>query len=186
MKLEKSNFRVDSTGWEEMTIGGQRVKINPERDVIELLEGEFSGEQHFRWGAAKRESAKAAKRMPTDAEWDVLIAEDRSPHLAYETLNLGLAGVWIELQPEWSKKKPELSVGDIGQMGMYWSSDEAETRGHAWRRGFAKGQSSATRYASTKSSYLSVRCVDESVDRAWPAPYREYESIEAEIRMEKP
>lgn len=186
MRLEKSNFRIDSSGWGETTIGGRRIKTNPLRDVIELLEGEGAGEQHFKWAAAKRETAKARKRMPTDAEWDSLVAENHAPHLPYETLGLPLAGVWVELPPEWPEKNPSLSVGDVGQMGIYWSDTEAEAVGYAWRRGFSNGRTSVTRYSCTKESYLSVRCVDESVDRAWTAPYREYESIEAEIRMEKP
>jgi hypothetical protein len=79
--LEKSNFRIDSTGWEirQSRRDGTRFKINPEGDVTELLEGEFAGEQHFTWDAAMRETAKAGKRMPTSEEWGVIIR--RSPDL---------------------------------------------------------------------------------------------------------
>lgn len=177
MRLEKSNFRIDSSGWEETTIGGQRVKTNPLRDVIELLEGEGAGEQHFKWAAAKRETAKARKRMPTDPEWDTLIAENHAPHLPYETLGLPLAGVWVELPPEWPKNDPSLSVGDIGQMGIYWSDTEAEASGYAWRRGFSNGRASVTRYSCTKESYLSVRCLEEAPGLKWRIPYRECEIV---------
>lgn len=186
MRLEKSNFRVDSSGWEETTIAGRRVKTNPLRDVIELIEGEAAGEQHFRWDAAKRETAKAGKRMPTDSEWDVLVAEGHSPNLPYETLGLPLAGAWVVLPPDWPEKNPSLSIGDIGHMGMYWSDTESKTKGCAWRRGFAKCQASIRRYDSAKDAYMSVRCVDEPVDREWTLPYREYETIEAETLKEKP
>lgn len=176
MKLEETNFRIDSCGWEATEIGGIRVKISPLRDVIETLEGEGAGEQHFRWDAAKRETAKAGKRMPTDPEWDALVAENHAPHLPYETLKLGLAGVWVELPPEWPEKNPKLSIGDVGQMGIYWSDTEAQAVGYAWRRGFSSGRTSVTRYSCTKDSYLSVRCVSEN-DREWTAPYRECEIV---------
>lgn len=162
MKLEKSNFRVDSSGWSETVIDGRRVKTNPERDVIEMLEGEIAGEQHFRWSAAKRETAKAGKRMPTDPEWDALIAENHAPHLPNETLGLKLTGAWVELPPEWPEKNPSLSIGDIGHMGIYWSDTEAQTVGYAWRRGFSKGCSEVVRYSSGRGAYFSVRCLEST------------------------
>lgn len=177
MKLEETNFRVDSHGWEAVEIDGVRVKISPLRDIIETLEGEGAGEQHFRWEAAVRETAKAGKRMPTDPEWDALVAENHPPHLPYETLKLGLAGAWVELPPEWPEKNPKLTIGDVGQMGVYWSATETQVPSDAWRRGFAEGRTSVTRYASTKNAYLSVRCVNETPGLKWRIPYRECEIV---------
>ena len=78
--LEKTNFRIDSTGWEirQSRRDGTRFKVNPEGDVTELLEGESAGEQHFTWDAAMRETAKAGKRMPTNNEW-LEIVRSRHP-----------------------------------------------------------------------------------------------------------
>ncbi|MFB0964188.1 MAG: hypothetical protein QMC36_00510 [Patescibacteria group bacterium] len=176
MKLEETNFRIDSSGWEACVIGGVTVLINPLRDVIELRKIGSAGEQHFRWSAAVRETAKARKRMPSDEEWGAILGEIHSPHLAYETLGLPLAGLWVELPPEWPDKSPKLTFGDVGQMGVYWSGTQAQAVGHAWRRGFSKGRTSATRYASVMDAYLSVRCMSEE-DREWTTPYRECEII---------
>lgn len=72
--LEKENFRINSTSWEEFALpDGTRVKRNPEGDVTELVEGEFAGEQFFTLGAALRETANAGKRMPTKEEWSGII-----------------------------------------------------------------------------------------------------------------
>lgn len=73
--LEKENFRVNSVGWKEKTLPENfpacqtRVKINPEGDIIELIEGEFKGEQFFTFDAALRETMKVGKRIPSKEEW---------------------------------------------------------------------------------------------------------------------
>ena len=64
-KLEKENFRIDSTGWKEIEDqNGVRVKENPEWDVWEYLEWKQKWEQLFKKRSAIRETKAAGKRLP--------------------------------------------------------------------------------------------------------------------------
>jgi len=67
-KLEKKNFRINSRDRKEITDShGIKVKINPEGDVREYLEGNYKWEQLFTLHAAIREADKAGKTLP--ASW---------------------------------------------------------------------------------------------------------------------
>lgn len=69
-KLEKENFRIDSTGWKEIVSpNGIRIKENTEADIWEFLEGEYIGEQLFKYKAAIREIDKVGKKLPYS--WEV-------------------------------------------------------------------------------------------------------------------
>ncbi|MFA7298886.1 MAG: hypothetical protein WC010_04555 [Candidatus Absconditabacterales bacterium] len=79
LKLEKENFKIDSTNWKEIQdLAGVKVLVNPEGDVWEYLEGNSKGEQLFtgpeykngkliKEGSAIRETKKAGKKLPTSA-----------------------------------------------------------------------------------------------------------------------
>ncbi len=65
-KLEKENFRIDSTWWKEIVDdSGVAVKENPEWDVREYLEWKCKWEQLFTKASAIREAKKVGKRLPS-------------------------------------------------------------------------------------------------------------------------
>jgi len=79
IKLEKENFKVDSTGWKQFTNEEGIIYLeNSAGNICEFVAGvpdNLVGQQLFTWNAAMRETKKVGKRMPTDEEWDVLISE---------------------------------------------------------------------------------------------------------------
>lgn len=68
--LENENLKVDSSHWKEVNIDYKlnnsigQLKINPEKDIIEYLEGELAWQQLFTFYSAIRESSKQWKRLP--------------------------------------------------------------------------------------------------------------------------
>lgn len=129
--LEKQNFRIRSDGWKSFVLeDGTVAKANGFRDVWELCDGEFAGEQFFTAGAAHRETEMAGKRMPNPEEWIEIIhavnpeidqggkwKEDTSVR---ETLSLKLAGYRIDFSSEhWGR----------GKYGFYWASESNGTKG---------------------------------------------------------
>ena len=76
IEVEKENFRVDSTGWEQRIKEGITYLESPIKDIWEYVAGvneELIGQQLFTWDAAMRETEKAGKRMPSDEEWATII-----------------------------------------------------------------------------------------------------------------
>lgn len=79
LKLEKENFKIDSTNWKEIQdLAGVKVLVNPEWDVWEYLEWNskweqlFTGPEYKNWKLIKewsaiRETKKAGKKLPTSA-----------------------------------------------------------------------------------------------------------------------
>lgn len=130
--LEKENFRIRSDGWETLVLkDGTVVKTNVLRDVWELCDGEFAGEQHFTIRAAHRETERAGKRMPTSEEWIEIIhtvnpeieedgkwKEDTSVR---ESLGLGLVGYHQAFSSEHVFR---------GKFGFYWASASSGNKGH--------------------------------------------------------
>jgi len=119
-ELEEENFRIDSTGWEEKVGNdGIRYKINPEGDVTEVLEGLYTGDQHFLTReAALRETEKAGKKMPDNTQWSRIIEEGEKRAKEkdiplYEELGLKLAGY-----RDWDNGLYDYQ----GTYGYYWSS----------------------------------------------------------------
>jgi len=72
LELEDYNFRVNSDGWKKITVDEKEYLENPEADIWEILDGAARGEQLFTFNAAKRETKKAGKRIPTDEEFSKL------------------------------------------------------------------------------------------------------------------
>lgn len=65
MTIDKKNFRIDSTNWKEIIkTNDVKVKVNPEWDAWEYLEGKHKWEQLFTKYAAIRETKKAGKKLP--------------------------------------------------------------------------------------------------------------------------
>lgn len=72
--MESEDFHIDSTEWQEIVLPDKtRVKVNPELDVTEVLEGEFKGKQFFSQVAAIRETKKMGKRIPNNDEWKSIL-----------------------------------------------------------------------------------------------------------------
>lgn len=69
LEFEQHNFRIDSTNWEKIRVSGKECLGNPEGDVLEIVGGDYKGEQLFTCAAAIRETIKAGKRMPTNKEF---------------------------------------------------------------------------------------------------------------------
>lgn len=101
--LDPVNFRIDSTGWiERTTPNGHSVKVGPDGEVFEILEGEAPGEQLFTLRAALVETVKAGKLIPTRKQWNEIflkIRADLNPDGAWQddsrirsALALALAG----------------------------------------------------------------------------------------------
>lgn len=129
--LEKENFRIRSADWEVQALSdGTGIKTNRERDVWELLDGDFAGEQFFTLKAAYRETEKVGKRIPTEREWDEII-RTINPEIdvggrwhddvsVRETLGLKLAGYRAAFVSEHYYR---------GVNGFYWVSDSTGTNG---------------------------------------------------------
>lgn len=113
--LEPENFRIDSSGWKKVVLAdGARIKMNPEGDVTEFIDGEHAGEQHFSYYAAVREVEFAGKRIPNADEWHSKIMRGRSNRAdSVDALNLPFAGF----------RKSTLinfTYADVGKFGYYW------------------------------------------------------------------
>jgi hypothetical protein len=156
--LERANFRIDSSAWKTGIFDdGTRVKINPEGDVTELLEGEFAGQQYFSLPAAIRETAKVGKRMPTKEKWAaIMLSVNPSLEPEYgwqddcsvrETLGLELAGF---------RANGYLGFPAMGKYGFYWALSPSKEYGYGITV-------SATRLTVASHNFfaygLSVRCL---------------------------
>ncbi len=75
-ELEDTNFKIiDITNRKEITDPNWvKIKVNPEGDIREYLEGDYKWEQLFTHQAALREVDKAGKKMPASfvVYWDLL------------------------------------------------------------------------------------------------------------------
>lgn len=107
LELEEYNFKVNSSKWSEIKINCEKMtinpdfekrtfpsellkcKINPEGDIIEILEWIYIGEQLFTWGAAMRETKKELKTLPSVKEIKRII---QSKH---DLKNITYPGDWI-------------------------------------------------------------------------------------------
>jgi hypothetical protein len=142
LQLEDHNFKVDSTGWTKIVVGGVSYLENPEKDIWEMLE--CAGEQLFTWEAAMRETERAGKRMPTDEEFDVLFKEKKDmPNIVY-------AGYY-----DYTDKV----FRNFGAGGYWWSSTPSS--GDAWGRGLGSSYSTVGRLADYQGLGFSVRCIKQ-------------------------
>ncbi len=134
--FEDHNFRVDSTGWEKE---GEYL-VNKTKDIWELTDEGYEGEQLFTWSEAMRETKKAKKRMPTDKEFTKLLKTKKDmPNLVYA--GYGYGGSWDLL----------------GSAGHFWSSSQNVVS--AWYRYLNLSGAQVYRYAGGKANGFSVRCL---------------------------
>jgi len=147
-KLETSNFRIDSEGWELKEYGKVTCKVNPEKDVVEYVSGvakELEGEQLFTWEAAMRETKKAGKRMPTEEEWE---------EVREEVVGCGIYPGYLGS-----------SSGALfyrGSFGHYWSSTQfSSTSGYS----LCFYSSNSNMLFSDKAYGYSVRCLSVCTQR---------------------
>ena len=62
--MEKDNFRIDTNWWEKTELKSwEKVRINENWDVWELMEWDFEWQQFFTWEASLRETSKYGKRV---------------------------------------------------------------------------------------------------------------------------
>jgi len=142
LQLEDHNFRVDSTGWKKVTVNDKSYLENDKKDIWELLDKDYLGEQLFTWDSAIRETKKAGKRMPTEEEFEEMLKDKDFPK------NRVLAGY---------RYCNDASLGNVGAYGGYWSSSVSDSG--ASNLYFDSG--SAGVYANGRASGFSVRCLRE-------------------------
>ncbi len=137
--LESENFKVDSTNWEneknndwkELLVNWNPIKVNPEKDVWEIVMGDWTKEQLFTWDAAMRETEKVWEKIPTIEEWWKII-QSINPNISLnwwwqidtsvrETLNLKFTGCRGLISGR-------SSMG--GGYAYYWSSSPCLTSIH--------------------------------------------------------
>ncbi|MEA2112747.1 MAG: hypothetical protein U9P50_02115 [Patescibacteria group bacterium] len=145
LKLEKENFKVDSTGWEQL-INKQGIIYlqNPEKDIWEYVDGvpdELVGEQLFTWPAAMRETAKVGKRMPTDEEFNQFQKEDfgQIPYSGYRDIGD--------------------SFRNLSTSAYFWSSSVSGTT--AWTRYLNSSFATVRRHPGNQANGCSVRCLKD-------------------------
>ena len=149
LELEPHNFRVNSDGWQKITVDGKEYLQNPEKDIWELLEEGYRGEQLFTWGAAMRETKKAGKRMPTDEEWTALIGdEDHNNSQKEKFLNPIYCGLRLT----------DGTFYYLGSSQYLWSSTPSGGS-NAWLRLLFSTYSTVVRIADSRAYGYSVRCL---------------------------
>lgn len=149
--LEDHNFRINSKGWEKITVDGEEYLVNPENDIWEILNGEYAGEQLFTWNAAIRETKKAGKRMPTDEEFtELLRIKEDMPNLVLAGGHYYLTGLF----------------GYRGSYASFWSSTESNGS-HAWNRYLTSSLAAVFRNTTYyKAHGFSVRCLKKRTSLA--------------------
>ena len=99
--FEDSNFKIDSDGWKKK---GEFLE-NETKDIWEIRNGDYAGEQLFTWDAAMRETKKAGKTIPTNEQFEKMFTDDA---------------------PDWPLAGYRSSGSDgfynLGSFGGYWSS----------------------------------------------------------------
>lgn len=128
MVLDKENFRINSFGWETMSVPGYfgnspdshrdiLIKINPEKDIIEFVSWTHEslvGEQFFTYDAAIRETEKHQKLIPTKKyihniiswslpEWDRIFEYEQ----------------WHEYRVKWDKIMDEWNINST-YLRWFW------------------------------------------------------------------
>lgn len=141
LQFEEHNFKVNSDGWKKITVGEKEYLENPEKDIWELNDGEYKGEQLFTWDAMERETKKAGKRVPTDDEFtELLKVKSDMPNLVFAGYRY-TAG----------------SFGGLSSGTNFWSSLQSGTS--AWDRTLDSGDATVYRSLNSKAYGFSVRCL---------------------------
>lgn len=136
VELEDQNFRVNSDGWRKITVDGEEYLENEEKDIWELLEGEFKGEQLFTWDSAMREVEKAGKRLPTIDE----LCEAKIKNIKY-----------------FGYRNTEGTFAGRATYAYLWSSSASGA--NAWVRYLGSDSIGVNRYLDSKAYGFSVRLI---------------------------
>ena len=142
LEFEDHNFKVNSVGWEKITVDDESYLVNEEEDIWEFLDGYAKGEQLFTWDSAMRETKKAGKKVPTDEELDILLkTKEDMPNLVY-------AGY----------RYPSGAFFHLGSHAYFWSSSQSSSA-DAWSRLLTSSESRVSRFTNSKTFGFSVRCL---------------------------
>jgi len=87
--LDTQNFKINSSAWKTQDAPAVinwkhtsiQIKINPEGDVREYINGPFAGQQLFTYHAALRETQKAKKSLPENQSF----LEDAIASISWDT-----------------------------------------------------------------------------------------------------
>ena len=145
LKLESHNFKINSNGWKKITVEGKKYLENPKKDIWEMLDRKYRGEQLFTYDAMMRETKKRGKRVPTDDELGELLEEDLE--------NVVYSGA-------------RYADGNFYNLGSYlflWSSTPSGSS-NAWSRFLHTSYSTVNRYADSRGYGFSVRCLVDIID----------------------
>ena len=160
IQLEKENFKVDSTGWQQFTNKQGIIYLeSPTKDIWEYVGGvaeRLIGQQLFTWDAAMRETMKAGKRMPTDEGWSTLIQnpdEHGNGQLKKEAERFNLKALFA------GYRFYPCSFNNLTSNAHFWSSSVSGST--AWRRYLYSTESRVGRHASFQTYGFSVRCLKD-------------------------
>lgn len=142
LELEDENFKVNSDGWEKITVNGKKYLQNKSKDIWEFLEGECVGEQLFTYDAAIRETKKEGKIIPTDEQLSEILKTKE------DLKNIKFSGL----------RYTDSSFIGFGSYLYLWSSSPSGSF-KAWFRRLYSSYSSVYRYAYNRAYGFSVRCL---------------------------
>jgi len=142
LELEDHNFKINSDGWEKITMDGKIYLQNKEKDVWEFLEGECKGEQLFTYDAAIRETKKAGKIMPTDKQLSELLKSKEDLKNVIYPGNRDIDG----------------SFGSLGSYLLLWSFTPFGWS-NAWFLNLSSSYSTIIRSNGSRACGFSVRCL---------------------------
>lgn len=155
--METANFRILSDGWNSSILTtGERAKINPLNDVIELASGTFAGEQLFTYEACMRETKRVSKTVPSIERWNSIIqTAERLCHGQGRLAGIELRErLGIRLVGEINSI--DRTLRGSGNEGFYWSNLPHGAFSYYVR--FEKtGGIFTARF--TRESFYSVRCL---------------------------
>lgn len=120
-ELEEKDFKIDSTGWEEIIVKWIKFKVNSTWDVWEHLEWKCAWKQIFTYSAMIRETSKTWKQIPTLWQWEKIFSQaDKDSrinfHMTTMSHNTKIKNVlWLSMAIE------QYSI--FGKFWGYWSLD---------------------------------------------------------------
>lgn len=141
LELEDHNFKINSDGWEKITVDGKMYLQNKQNDVWEFLEGECKGEQLFTYDAAIRETNKVNKVIPTDEQLNKFLIKEDLKNITYS-----------------GYRYTDSSFYNLGSNLYLWSSSSSGSS-NAWHRNLHSSYSTVNRYENPRAYGFSVRCL---------------------------
>lgn len=154
--LENDNLKVDSSTWKITTFKWVKVKINAQKDIIELIEWSAIWEQLFTRDAAVREATNLWKRLPL-------------VHLGNPELQAIIKKVWEkEFMKNFPGSKAPWNWGFFdNNYSVYFRTgsskfDKGSSKfDNKYNFSFDKWSNSSYIYWNDKSNFFSARCVKD-------------------------